>query len=84
MCPHSGESLLRGTQFSEASISYRSNRSTQTAWHRFMIDILDGVKYGLIGGICIFDLKKCFGTIDQEAAMWNHRCGIEIIRIIFV
>lgn len=54
--------------------AYRPLHSTETSLHKVIMDLLDGVNDGLVGGMCFFDLQKCFDTIDHEILLTklNH------------
>ena len=49
--------------------AYRSNHSTETSLHKVIIDVLEGINDGLLTGITLFDLAKCFDTIDHDILM---------------
>jgi hypothetical protein len=46
--------------------AYLKNRSTQTALHKVVDDLLDNINEGEINAMCFFDLSKCFDTIDHH------------------
>ena len=40
--------------------------STQTSLHNVIEYVLDNINENEINGICMFDLSKCFDTIDHK------------------
>jgi hypothetical protein len=46
--------------------AYLKNHNTQTALHRVIDDWTDNVCSNSYTGVCSFDIKKCFDTIDHE------------------
>ncbi len=44
--------------------AYLPSHSTVRAMHMLIMEILDGVNEGCINGVCLFNLEKCFDTID--------------------
>ncbi len=42
------------------------NNSTETLLHKVIIDILEGINDALLTSIALFDLAKCFDTIDHD------------------
>ena len=40
--------------------------STQTSLHNVIEYVLDNINENEINGICMFDLAKCFDTIDHK------------------
>ena len=55
-------------EFIARQSAYRSGRSTETALHRVVPDLLDGVNGGLYSGTCMWflDIAKWFGTTDHD------------------
>ena len=47
------------------------HHSTQTSLHH-VIDsyTLDNINHGEFTGVCLFDLAKCFDTIDHELLLY--------------
>ncbi len=46
--------------------AYRPNQSTDTSIHKVMIDVLEEVNEGLVTGITLFDLARCFDDTDHD------------------
>ena len=46
--------------------AYLKHRNTQTALHRVIDDWTDNICSNNLTGICSFDIKKCFDTIDHQ------------------
>ena len=46
--------------------AYRKFHNTQTALHRIIDEWIDNVAFNTYTGICSFDIKKCFDTIDHS------------------
>lgn len=46
--------------------AYRKLHNTQTALHRIIDDWIDNICFKTYTGICAFDIKKCFDTIDHR------------------
>ncbi len=53
--------------------AYLPGHSTVTALHKLIMEILDGINEGCISGICLFDLEKCFDTINHSLLL--HKLG---------
>ncbi len=51
--------------------AFRRGHSTATAAHKLFDDMQDNINEGLVNGICFFDLKKCFDTIDHEILLYK-------------
>lgn len=45
--------------------AFRPRHSTQTALHRVVDTWLENISDGLMTGVCFFDIRKCFDTIDH-------------------
>ena len=46
--------------------AYRPMHNTQTALHRVVEAWIDNVCDGLLTGVCLLDIRKCFDTIDHS------------------
>lgn len=46
--------------------AFRKSHSTNTAAHKVFEDIYENINDGLVVGACLFDLSKCFDTIDHQ------------------
>ena len=46
--------------------AYLKLHNTQTALHRIVDDWIDDIAHNTYSGICAFDIKKCFDTIDHN------------------
>ena len=46
--------------------AYLKLHNTQTALHRVLDDWIDDIAHNTYSGICAFDIKKCFDTIDHS------------------
>ena len=51
--------------------AFRRGHSTATAAHKLFDDMLDNINEGLVNGICFFDLRKCFDTIDHDLLLFK-------------
>ena len=49
------------------------HHSTQTSLHHVIDSFLGNINHGEITGVCLFDLAKCFETIDHELLL--HKLG---------
>ena len=57
--------------------AYLKHHNTQTALHRVIDDWTDNVCCNIFTGICSFDIKKCFDTINHELLLRKlHHYGI--------
>ena len=45
--------------------AFLKNHNTQTALHRCVDDWVDNISCNSVTGVCSFDIKKCFDTIDH-------------------
>ena len=46
--------------------AYRPMHNTQTATHKVVDSWIDNMCDGLVTGICLLDIRKCFDTIDHQ------------------
>ena len=46
--------------------AYRPSHNTQTALHRVVDSWIDNMSDGLLTGVCLLDISKCFDTINHE------------------
>ena len=51
--------------------AYLKNHSTQTSLHRVMEDWLENINEGEFTGACIFDISKCFDTINHKHLLYK-------------
>ena len=58
--------LLSNDLISIDQSAYRPMHNTQTALHRVVDSWIDSVSDGLITGICLLDIQKCFDTISHD------------------
>ena len=58
--------LLSNDLISVDQSAYRPMHNTQTALHRVVDSWIDNVCDGLITGVCLLDIRKCFDTIDHD------------------
>ena len=63
--------LLSHNFISADQSAFRKQHSTQTALHRVVDDWLESMKNGEITALCMFDLRKCFHTINHEALLFK-------------
>jgi hypothetical protein len=49
--------------------AFRPGHSTQTALHRVIDAWLDNISDGVMTGVCFFDIRKCFDTIDHSVLL---------------
>ena len=57
--------------FTHDQSAFRSWHSTVTSVHKLLDDLMDNINNGLINGLCFFDLKKCFDTIDHQLLLYK-------------
>ena len=46
--------------------AYRQFHNTQTSLHRVVDDWIENICDGVLTGVCLLDIRKCFDTIDHE------------------
>ena len=46
--------------------AYLKHHNTQTALHRVTDDFIDNISCNTFTGVCSFDIKKCFDSIDHD------------------
>ena len=68
---HLKEYLLKHSFISESQSAYLPKHSTQTSLHKVLMDLLNGINENEITGLCLFDLQKCFDTIDHELLLFK-------------
>ena len=82
MCHQLKEYLLAHEFITVNQSAYLPSHSTVTAMHKLIMEILDGVNEGCINGICLFDLEKCFDTIDHSLLLLKlEKYGIRNIEL---
>ena len=65
--------------------AYLKAHSTQTNLHRVIDDWLDNINEDQITGVCLFDISKCFDTINYSILLqkikyvWNKTPRIEMV-----
>ena len=57
--------------------AYRPLHNTQTALHRVVDSWIDNISDGLLTGICLLDIRKCFDTIDHK--LLKEKLGYYVI-----
>ena len=58
--------------------AYLRGHSTQTSLHRVMDEWYENINEGELTGACIFDISKCFDTINHRNLLFKmHKYGIE-------
>ena len=74
--------LLSNDLISIDQSAYRPMHNTQTALHRVIDSWIDNICDGLLTGICLLDIRKCFDTIDhmllKEKLNYYGIKGVEI------
>ena len=63
--------LLSHNFISTDQSAFRKQHTTQTALHRVVDDWLESMDNGEITALCMFDLGKCFDTINHEALLFK-------------
>ena len=57
--------------------AYLKNHSTQTSVHRVLEDWLENINEGEFTGACLFDISKCFDTINHRLLLFKlEKLGI--------
>ena len=51
--------------------AFRKQHSTQSALHRVADEWLESMDISEITALCMFDLRKCFDTINHEALIFK-------------
>ena len=51
--------------------AYLKNHSTQTSLHRVLDDIYESINEGEFAAACVFDISKCFDTINHKHLLFK-------------
>ena len=51
--------------------AFLKHHSTQTALHKVVDDWLDAMNNGMLTGLCMFDIQKCFDTLNHEILLFK-------------
>ena len=51
--------------------AYLKNHSTQTSLHRVLDDIYESINEGEFSAACVFDISKCFDTINHKHLLFK-------------
>ena len=65
------EYLLAHAFITQSQSAFMKHHSTQTSLHHVIDSFLDNINHGELTGVCIFDLAKCFDTIDHELLLYK-------------
>ena len=65
------EYLLAHAFITQIQSSFMKHNSIQTSLRRVMDSFLDNINHGEFTGVCLFDLAKCFDTIDHELLLYK-------------
>ena len=55
----------------QSQSAFMKHHSTQTSLHHVMDSIFDNINHGELTGVSLFDLAKCFDTIDHELLLYK-------------
>ena len=67
----SREYLLAHAFITQSQSAFMKLHSTQTSLHHVIDSFLDNINHGEFTGVCLFDLVKCFDTIDHELVLYK-------------
>ena len=59
------EYLLAHAFITQSQSAFMKHHSTQTSLHHVIDSFLDNINHGELTGVCLFDIAKCFDTIDH-------------------
>ena len=65
------EYLLAHAFITQSQSAFMKQHSTQTSLHHVIGSFLDNINHGELTGVCLFDLAKCFDTIDHELLLYK-------------
>ena len=69
------EYLLAHAFITESQSAFMKHHSTQTSLHHVIDSFLDNINHDKLTGVCLFDLAKCFDTIDHELLLHVYKLG---------
>ena len=65
------EYLLAHAFITQSQLAFMKHHSTQTSLHHVIDSFFDNINHGELTGVCLFDLAKCFDTIDHELLLYK-------------
>ena len=65
------EYLLAHAFITRSQSAFMKHHSTQTSLHHVIDSFLDDINHGEFTGACLFDLAKCFDTIEHELLLYK-------------
>ena len=65
------EYLLAHAFITQSQSAFMKHHSTQTSLHHVIDSFFDNINHGELTGVCLFDLAKCFDTIEHELLLYK-------------